>query len=49
LVWILCFIVGVVMIPKWGACSTSGMVIFPILSFSLVVSSNVDCYTFLWL
>ena len=37
LVWILCFIV-VLMIPKWVACSTSGMVIFPILSFSLAVS-----------
>jgi hypothetical protein len=38
LVWILCFIVVVLMISKWVACSTSGMVIFPILSFSLVVS-----------
>ena len=38
LVWILCFIVVVLMIPKWVACSTSGMVIFPILSFSLIVS-----------
>ena len=37
LVWTLCFIVVVLMIPKWVACSTSGMVIFPILSFSLVV------------
>jgi hypothetical protein len=31
----LCFIVVVLMIPKWVACSTSGMVI---LSFSLVFS-----------
>jgi hypothetical protein len=38
MVWILCFIVVVLMIPKWVACSTSGMMIFPILSFSLVVS-----------